>query len=280
MHHFLVVLYGKSFDESSTLQTLQNHLPSELTARVLLWNNGPDSLRSALDSSNQIARLKQKGVKINFKESLENRSLSEIYNEVWDGIDTSLTILDDDTYLTSAYFQGLKVFATSDSLVLIPKIEVGEHLVYPKFKGIKNVEQLSNNDLIQQPAVSVMSAVTVKPELKTLLNKKFPDLFDVRFCFYGIDSTFFKRLRMIGYKTFFLASPLNHSLSSEDEVLTDFRVRERLIDSCLQIRNYPSLGAVKGLLLNLRAFGAKRVLKERNNLFYSLWHGVHPRIKQ
>lgn len=280
MHCFLIVLYNKGFDQSSTLLSLDACLPADFKLRVHIWNNGPNSLQEFLESSCVIGSLKIKGVEVVYTESLENRSLSEVYNEAWANSNTAFTVLDDDTHLTHDYFRSLMLFAESKSLVMLPKIFAQGQCVYPKVKGVKDVQGLPVNEVISQPVVSVMSAVTVKPELKALLNKKFPDLFDVRFCFYGIDSTFFKRLRMIGYKKFFLASPLNHSLSSQDEVLTDFRVRERLIDSCLQIRNYPSLGAVKGLLLNLRAFGAKRVFKERNNFFYSLWHGVHPRIKQ
>lgn len=275
---FLVVLYNKPFDDSKTLQTLCQLFPEKPQTNVFIWNNGPDSLKESVDDSLVLQTFKAKGITFELRESLENKSLSAIYNDVWENCTGMLSILDDDTELNDRYFRSVERFLASSCLVMVPKIQSQDQLVYPRSKQL-NFETIQDYQVVDEPIVSVMSGICVKAELKQTLLARYGDLFDQRFCFYGIDSIFFKRLKILKKSCFFIGGAINHSLSSASFCEpSEFRVRERLIDSCLQLRNYPSLGACKGFLLTLREFGFKHIWRERKLMLISLWHGSHPRF--
>lgn len=228
----LVVLYGKNVWESQTLKTLISC--ENLNYRLVIWNNGP----KRLEEKNK-AWLTENFYNYDVKETIENISLSKLYNKfISEYLAEKYIILDDDSEINSNYLKDAINYI--DNGVAIPVIKV------------KNVEQAPkvNNKYKNSPyqpeerVEAITSGIVLSRAIIDVVSKKYQNVFDERFGFYGVDTSFFWRLKNIkASNQITTIHHLNHSLSrlnEESDSLKKFRSKERSIDVALQIRYYSS----------------------------------------
>ena len=269
----LIVLYNSKLSQSKTLQTLDK-LSSLKNINVIIWNNGPEDLKPEFDKSSLITSLKSLFYYVRLEQTLCNKPLSHIYNEF---TDKDLLILDHDTELTESYSLSVKEFMLSKQQLLVPKIIQGGLVCYPKQKG-KVLESQVTGYMDFNKVISITSGLVVKKCLLKELADTFGAVFDPRFALYGIDTTFFIRCKNLGLEEFYLGGDLLHDLSSNSEaVISDARLKERGIDTFLQLRCYPSLGGVKGGVQFLLASPKARTLKLLPLFIRAFVLGKHPR---
>ncbi|WP_350628470.1 hypothetical protein [Pseudoalteromonas sp. CAL260-MNA-CIBAN-0059] len=275
----LVVLYDIEFMDSITLNTLYRlNLAGKLSnqCNLVIHNNGPRSLKDKFNTCSLVLNLREQFCQVSFKEDKNNSALSHVYNDL--GKESSCLILDQDTTITLGYISSLESFMKTKEELLIPIVKVGSTFCYPKEKG-KIVINMKEGIRPLNKVISIMSGTCIKPSLIDKLEQKFITTFDDRFAFYGVDTTFFLRCRRVKLKQYYLAAAIKHDLSSVTESeLSNFRLEERLIDSVLQLRVYPSLGAIKGALLFMMSINKIRLLKHAKLLFKVFLIGKHPRL--
>lgn len=231
----LVVIYNKQIEESSTIRSL---IISNYTGDLYIFNNGPGEVNF---SSSFIALLQSKYNCIKIVEDVNNRPLSNIYNDFLnvDGYD-NYYLFDDDTTIPSNFFESEKRIGYDLSLPKISSSRTGD-IVYP----IVNKNIISENDFSfheNDEVISIGSGLMIN---KSLIHK-FEAIgikpFDERFALYGVDYSLFRRLPFLkcaGYTVNIgIAGNLHHSLSSEDGNISAFRKRERLIDLVLTKLHY------------------------------------------
>ncbi|WP_042859237.1 hypothetical protein [Dickeya sp. NCPPB 3274] len=235
----LVILFNKELNESKTLNSLlQCKYCSDVSLKIL--NNGPkeiktnDGLFQALVSSFKVVMLESR---------LENAPLSKLYNEFINGnIDSDyFVILDDDSQLDDDFI--FNIYKT-DADIIIPRIlSVDDgRFYYPTQQGVV-VAHEGWVDL--SSLMSISSGLTISKKLVYSMLSHYPDVFDERFSLYGIDTSFFLRLRSIvkSDSSLLLAKCISlicHSLSRvQKENVSQFRVIERLYDFAITARHYP-----------------------------------------
>lgn len=271
----VVILYGKRFEESKTLQSLTRF--SHQLDQLLIVNNGPENL----DSHDPFfIALSKKHKHVEFENQIQNKPLSWIYNDFINAIDADYYVLfDDDTEINSSYENFL--FQMNNIDLELPKIIsiIDKKQYYPKL----NEQIISENGVIERRGelFSIGSGLIISNKIKKIFKKYDLELFDSRFALYGVDFSFFRRLNKIGKAGLLISSKtfLNHSLSGAEGVIAKWRAKERLYDEILTIKYY-------------RAFSFLRVLKAifkyilKLNIFYILEifniyiRGRHPRCEK
>lgn len=271
----VVILYGKHFQESKTLQSLLKF--SHQLDRLLIVNNGPKSL----DSYDPFfIALSKKHKHVEFENQIQNKPLSWIYNDFINSINVDYYVLfDDDTEINLAYESYL--FQMDNIDLELPKIIsiVDEKQYYP----LMNRELILEKGLIdsKENLFSIGSGLVISNKIKNFFLNNNKELFDPKFALYGVDISFFRRLNKLGRDSFLISSQtfLNHSLSRAEGVIAKWRAKERLYDEILTIKYY-------------RAFSFLRVLKAtfkyilKLNIFYILvifniyFRGKHPRCEK
>ena len=95
----LVLLYNKEIEKSNTINSLVTSNCLFENSKILIWNNGPNSIKE-----DGVIPLLDLGYEVEIKETLNNESLSVIYNEFIDSIKSDkYIILDDDSALSSDF---------------------------------------------------------------------------------------------------------------------------------------------------------------------------------
>lgn len=234
---FLVVLYDKSIDESLTfLSIVRNGVALPNDSELVIWNNGPSSI---VIPEHYLRLLEQLGISVEFKETLENLPLSNIYNQVIENhCSDRFVILDDDSELTREYLLSLANFSQYEFLV--PVLTSGEIRISPNYLFGKNMR-----------FTALASGLCLSSKAVGILTQEFGAVFDERFIFYGADSTLCYRCHKLGLEMKVVPG-FNHSLSfkSQREV-SEFRKRELSISIGLQLRYYPNLFTLKAIFLYL-----------------------------
>ncbi|QWT39996.1 hypothetical protein [Dickeya dadantii] len=235
----LVVLFNKKLNESQTLSSLlQCQSSSDVSLKIL--NNGPQEIKAEGEVF-QVLTSSFKDVMLESR--LENAPLSKLYNEFIDSnLDSDyFIILDDDSHLDEDFI--FNVYKT-DADVIIPRVlsvDDGD-FYYPTQNGVV-VEHDGWVDL--SSLMSISSGLTFSKKLVSTMLSYYPDVFDEHFSLYGIDTSFFLRLRKIvkSDSPILLAkcvSIICHSLSRiQKENVSKFRVVERLYDFAITARHYP-----------------------------------------
>lgn len=271
----VVILYGKRFEESKTLQSLMRF--SHQLDQLLIVNNGPESLDS---HDSFFIALSKKHKHVEFENQIQNKPLSWIYNDFINSIDADYYVLfDDDTEINLDYESYL--FQMDNIDLELPKIIsiIDKRQYYPKL----NEQIIFENSVIESSGelFSIGSGLIISNKIKNTFKKYNLELFDSRFALYGVDFSFFRRLNKLGRDGFLISTQtfLNHSLSGAEGVIAQWRAKERLYDEILTIKYY-------------RAFSFLRVLKAtfkyilKLNVYYILeifntyFRGRHPRCEK
>lgn len=229
----LVVLYGKGLEQSLTLKSLSENIIS--FADLYIVNNGPEKItendlfRSKLESSYASVRV---------VEHLDNRPLSMLYNDFIGYYPDSdyYVLLDDDSELSSEYIGLLK---NPKADLIIPRIiNKNDGVCYYPIDNGSVVK--CDTSLSFLKVMSIGSGLFISNHLITEM-KKFGDIFDERFALYGVDTSFFLRLRRLNNTSIDIRTEafIFHSLSRVDEKKSKFRQTERLYDLAITSRHYP-----------------------------------------
>ncbi len=268
----VVILYGKSFEESKTLESLirfKNQLD-----RLLIVNNGPKKL----DIHDPFfITLSKKHKHVEFENQIQNKPLSWIYNDFINFVDVDYYVLfDDDTEINHDYENFL--FQMNNNDLELPKIisAIDGKLYYPKL----NEKIISENGIIKNrdELFSIGSGLIISNKIKRVFCSYNLELFDSRFALYGVDFSFFRRLNKIEEDNLLISSQtfLNHSLSGAEGVIAKWRAKERLYDEVLTVKYYtklPILRIGKRILREIVHFRLLNVFTILN-VFVS---GKHPR---
>ncbi len=234
----LVVLYGCKPDSSNTLRTLMKFSSGFKNSRLVVWNNGPESINGDRLSSFEDF------FDVELVQTLDNISLASIYNKFLTSLDAkNYVILDHDTELNLDYCKGISSF---DGMVGAPKIYSNGQLHSPR--------RDKNRFTYKTEITAIGSGLVISKTISELLMYKYSSVFDERFVLYGVDTTFFYRLsKTINLKNDLMILPeLKHSLSSnetESVNVSDFRVKEKSYDFGLRLRFYPTLDKFVLLLI-------------------------------
>lgn len=233
----LVVVYGKEYSESATLRSL---LRTDLEiSKLIIQNNGPRTLNA--DSTIESLRSKYKNIKI--VQEINNAPLSHLYNDFIDNLDSDwYMILDDDTVLPESYETHLSKKKTKPDIILpIIRSRKQNKIIYPV---VNNNAITECNDFILKEGDSIFSigsALIISDRVKHLFKNKSQNIFDNRYAIYGVDFSFFRRLKNInlnGDITLRVTTQIEHDLSSDNIKQEKWRVEERIIDAVLTLRHY------------------------------------------
>lgn len=255
----LVILYNKEIKDSMTVRHL---LKCELllNTKVVIWNNGPSSVQFT-DSESMF---NEYGYCFEYIESLNNCSLAEIYNEVFDRNHAlRYIILDHDSQISDVYLKDVSLISSNE--VGMPKIYVNNTLVNPciDMRPIENPP----DDLGSKIITTIGSGLVIGNSIASLIKENFGNVFDERFVLYGVDTTFCYRLSMLKIQNpIKIIHGFEHSLSRlglEKERIETlvFRKKERSCDLGLRIRFYRA-GRVSGLFSFFLSFFKRLVLRK------------------
>ncbi|MCH1931718.1 hypothetical protein L9G16_16205 [Shewanella sp. A25] len=234
----LVVLYGCEANKSNTLRTLMKFSSSFKNSRLVVWNNGPESI-----NGDRLSHFED-FFDVELVQTLDNISLASIYNKFLTSLDAkNYVVLDHDTELNLDYCESILSF---DGLLGVPKIYSMGKLHSPRFD--------KNRVTSKTEITAIGSGLVLSNTIVELLMGKYRSVFDERFVLYGVDTTFFYRLRKIINleKVLMVLPELKHSLSSnevESLKVSDFRVKEKSYDFGLRLRYYPTLDKFLLLLI-------------------------------
>lgn len=235
----LVVLYNKKIKDSATVKSVLE-IGNKQNLSLTIVNNGPEKIDDFLDFKNKNPDFNS----IEFREFLENKSLSKIYNNfINDNSDTDYYIIfDDDTIFKPDLITSL---AESSSDMLLPLIisQSDQQIYYPTVSG----KTISSEGIIEVSGLmSISSGLAISNHFANLMSKEYGQVFDEHFALYGIDTSFFIRTQrystVLNSVTITCQGSILHSLSrTENKPLNGFRLKERLYDAALIARHYPSI---------------------------------------
>lgn len=270
---FLVVLYGCCIEDSISIRSLCSAIKkSKFISNLIIFNNGPCSLEfnvSSIEFPN--------GGNVEFRQDVRNLPLSKIYNKFapQNGV---YIILDQDTNVSDDYIAAIDSFLKSDAGVFLPRLKHGNKIIYPYSKSV----DLKEGEQQIVKIVSATSGIALKKCVLNAVSRVYGNVFDERFAFYGIDVTFFLRLRRLKVCQYFIGPILEHDLSGSTPMdkIDDWRFKERAIDAFLQIRNYPELGRIFSLLIFFYRSPKVRLLKILPEMIPTIVTGIHPRSRE
>lgn len=267
---FLVVLYNKSIKGSDTINSIIDNFEGSHNIAVTIWNNGPNSIANEFFSLKDDF-LDKINIEFSLVESLDNSSLSKVYNQfVCKNDSKRYVILDDDSILSKSYLKSVTKVEVDN--FGFPLIFSNDKVCNPKVKG----RPLGNPGMqvIDKNFMTIGSGIVIGSDMIKLLESKYLKCFDERFFFYGVDSTFIKRVIDLNPKKKSHILPrIEHSISinvSENKGVTRFRKRERSYDVGLQFKYYYKspgkyfylvLLIVKNLISNSRVYNSIDIIK-------------------
>lgn len=273
---FLIVLYNKTVDESTTVKTL---LDSDVSgAKVIIHNNGPENV---LLSSSILNSFKEKQVSLELVNCIQNKPLSILYNQfLFSNLGyEKYVLLDDDSVITSGYIEQINL---SGYDLLLPKITSAQDrkTYYP----ISNESVITDEKFLTIKGLFSIGSglVLTNVFLEKFIKNSFKP-FDEKFALYGVDFSLFRRMNKLSEQGEFFnvktAGEILHSLSRVNEVESKFRREERLIDFSLTTRNYPSY--FQCYIFLKRSVKEIICLRVRNLyvMYDALFHGSHPRCR-
>ncbi|MEV3826268.1 hypothetical protein RI837_13780 [Aeromonas caviae] len=264
----LVVLYACHEDESKTLQSL-NKCSVDERVKIIIWNNGPKEIITA--GNYEVIQ------------TIQNLPLSVIYNKFIESFDSERFVLfDHDSTIHQEYIDIL--LKACNEAIYLPVIYSNGEAIYPIYKDSFFSKKITINDdcelITPKMLMSIASGLSISATLVAKFKLLYGNVFDERFKFYGVDTSFFIRA-LKNNERFIINSSLNHSLSrleKESEQRTLFRKKERLIDACLIFKNYYSFGTLLRLVMffkNNKAY----VLANVSIVLRCIFSGKHPGIK-
>lgn len=255
----LVLLYGKRPLESKTILSLNGALKgSRSSIELIIWNNGPEKLETEPEGLLPDVR----GIAIKLFETIENRPLSDIYNEFLSMSYDRFVIFDDDSVVEQNYAAAIQSGANFD--LLIPRAICNGRQESPRIGSRPLIVDRCEDKPDDSSVFAISSGLCISVSLREKFLKMYDQLFDKNFVFYGVDSTFFYRLRKIRQQQpvkLLYCGQILHSLSRLETRAGErskFRRMERSFDIALQLRYYPSFFMLRVFLRKVIAgfFGA------------------------
>jgi hypothetical protein len=212
---FLVVLYKMSLSESPTLRAIVDYFPSNDNrysdeCELIIWDNSPISCEQELDAFRQSTSLE-----VGFVHSPQNTPLSKVYNHVSRDLKNSeyLTLFDQDSFLSAAFFTELRKAQLECWPLILPKVECNGVLISPgtrffaKGKLLKHVMQ---GVIASKNLLAINSGMSVQ-------GKVFKNItYDERLMFYGTDTYFMKQYEKYFPHAYLLDATIHHSLAEND----------------------------------------------------------------
>ncbi|MGI2258572.1 hypothetical protein [Shewanella sp. GXUN23E] len=275
------MLYGKELADSETLNSLKALSLNGTDCLLVIWNNGPAQLKAR-----EVDTFEQLGFDVAICETTENQSLSKIYNRFIDEFHSDkYVVLDDDSQLNQAYLQA--VFQLTENEIGVPQIFSNHKLTGPK----RNRKLCAVGDTVTDADkfFGIGSGLVIGKTSATRMKDDHGTVFDERFYFYGVDSTFFFRVKMSQISDRLrIISGFEHSLSKlkkESEPVTEFRLKEMSYDIGLRLRYYKPL--VTGFFLVVKeslSCGLKKLRNKKpkvltGHLLKAYFGGKHYRAK-
>ncbi|PKG98758.1 hypothetical protein [Paraglaciecola sp. MB-3u-78] len=232
---FLVLLYNNEISTSTTLNTLLNSEIEYHNCKLIIWNNGPSSL-----NCKDTMPFRAMGLNVNIQETINNESLAKIYNKFIKLVKShKYVILDDDSHLNKNYLE-LTLNATECELC-VPMITYKNKIAGPKCNGII-VSQIKKLD-VDDKLMTIGSGMVIGNKVVSDVAAIYGSTFDERFYLYGVDYTFCHRVNQISSIDIRIIQGFEHSLSrfiDEEDLVTQFRLKERSYDQALRLRYYNS----------------------------------------
>lgn len=276
---FMVLLYGKEIADSETLNSIKNIRLNNERFLLVIWNNGPKSIDC--DNLDGFYKL---GFDITIKESLENQSLAKIYNQFISEINSEkYIVLDDDSKLNQGYID--QVFRLNSTQIGVPLITCNNKLVGPKLND--RLCDLKSHVCNKDKFFAIGSGLVLGHKIAKKMQIDLGQIFDERFYFYGVDATFFFRVKKIKLnKNIKIISGFEHSLSylkKESDITTSFRLKEMSYDLGLRLRFYKPIYASVFKVLGesvssiIKKFRKERQKSEAKYLLKAFFTGKHYR---
>lgn len=275
---FLVVMYGKTVQQSKTLASLSN-FDHAINAGLTIYNNGPELIDLDKNKLDELNNIFDSVVLIN---DLSNAPLSKVYNNFINNNSnfSYYIILDDDTYLSSDYITAIcNIDKYSSFDVILPGI-------YSEDRSIKYYPKERNN-IIHENGIKVDSSSILSITSGLIINRTFITktneikIFDESYALYGVDTSFFKKIWAYTRKgiaiNIITDTSLGHSLSRMEGKDSQFRKIERLYDLGISTRKYPSIKTTLYFLKNMFALIFTCNKKCFFALTYGFFHGRHPK---
>jgi hypothetical protein len=230
---FLVLLYNNEIATSTTLNTLLDSKIEYHNCKLIIWNNGPSSL-----NCKDTIPFRAMGLDVGIQETINNESLAKIYNKFIKLVKShKYVILDDDSHLSKNYLE-LTLSATECELC-VPMITYKNKIAAPKCNGII-VSQIKKFD-VDDKLMTIGSGMVIGNKVVSDIAAIYGSAFDERFYLYGVDYTFCHRVNHISSIDIRVIQGFEHSLSKfidEEDLVTQFRLKERSYDQALRLRYY------------------------------------------
>ena len=235
------VIYDKELDESSTIEALRRVDVGAMRLKLIVWNNGPFSIKYDKEIAGDLER---RFFSVSLVNSPVNRSLSRIYNEVFDdfaGRAQAFCLLDDDTILPEHYFfkyESLRII--SSGAVYFPAVFGGGRLVSPAARDGSRLDSFNPGVWPVWNFRAIASGMVIPASTAKTVR------FDERFDFYGADTDFVLELGRHGWNAVFMDVSLSHSISTDvgpSIEFSDFKYRSLL-------QSFKLVGVKHGMRLN------------------------------
>jgi hypothetical protein len=254
----LVLMYGCEITSSMTLNSLIEAKVKFNNSKLVIWNNGPE----ALDMINT-APFEFLGLEVEIVETVENVSLAKVYNEfIKSNSAKRYVILDHDSSLNSIYLKAISNISVAK--IGVPKIYDNNKLVGPQLNGVLLSNDIAIND--EDKFVAIGSGIVIGRHIVKKLNEYFGLIFDSRYYLYGVDTTFFLRVKLCKLNgSINIINGFSHSLSrleNESDSIKEFRKIERTYDLGLTLRHYYSFHKIVYFLI-------KFTYKDMKNKFFN-----------
>lgn len=262
----LVVLFNKEIVDSLTLTALKKYPYFLEKVHLTIWNNGPFALK---EKGGGLVNLVNN---ITIHETLENKSLSMIYNVFLKENDSDYyVILDDDSLLSKSYIDALINLDTQHFVT--PIIKANNKIISPS-NLIKNSKEDRKN------LRAIASGLVISKDLKSKVFSKYNSCFDERFYFYGVDTSFLYRLNRIDVVNTIIPG-FDHKISEyivENKIREDFKSKELSYSLGLKLRLYPTVRLYKRLLkIIIDKLFFKRNRIQLRYVLYTFFMKTHPR---
>jgi hypothetical protein len=220
----VVVIYNCEINESNTLNSIANSSINYKNTVLVIWNNGPNLLHS-LD----ITSLKEKGISVYIQQTIDNISLAKIYNQfIKENSSQYYLILDDDSLLNNTFLNKIKQLNTIS--IALPIIKSNDTIVSP-IKNRRPVNTATETCTNRDRVMAIGSGIILSKSICDYLIDEYGDIFDEKFFLYGVDSSFFFRIReQCLTKSITFIEGFNHSLSANEQESDDIK-QFRLIES-------------------------------------------------
>lgn len=268
----LVLLYNKQLADSQTLRSLIHSRVDFSTCRLVIWNNGPSEILKHLDDCSYGG-----WQSIELVQTIENKPLSYIYNKLIDDYKSEYYIfLDDDSTLNDGYLEAV---INNQNDVVVPEIYSLGVARSPTVDGNFSSGPFQVSDKV----VAIGSGIRISHDIALRVKEYYGDVFDNRYAFYGVDTTFFLRLFHLKLSaTIEVVNGFDHNMSRleiESQTMSRFRKIERTLDLGLTLRHYMMLPTATWILIK----SAIKLLLGRITWFYfwllikTYFVGYHPK---